>query len=63
MDAENYCDTIANNANEAQRDVIVKIKSELIERGLYSFEQYKSMDVYKAVLENHVQKIDELLKG
>ena len=60
-DAENYCDAIAHRANSVQRDTIIKIKRELIERGLYSFEQYKSMDVYKAVMENNVENIDEFL--
>ena len=49
--AERYCDNIANNTNQTQKDIIVSIKSELITRGLYSFVQYKSIDVYKAVLE------------
>jgi hypothetical protein len=62
LDAENYCDTIAHRADQVQRDTIVKIKSELIERGLYSFEQYKSIDVYKAVLESNVNNIDEFLR-
>lgn len=59
--AEAYCDGIAHHANQAQKDSIVSIKSELIARGLYSFEQYKSMDVYKAVLENNVTNVDEFL--
>ena len=60
-DAEKYCDNIANNANQTQKDIIVSIKRELILRGLYSFEQYKSIDVYKAVLESNVKNIDEFL--
>ena len=44
-----------------QKDIIVSIKRELISRGLYSFEQYKSIDVYRAVLENNVKNIDEFL--
>ena len=28
---------------------------------LYSFEQYKSIDVYKAVLETNVKNVDEFL--
>lgn len=65
-EAENYCDNIADNTSQAQKDTIVSIKSELIERGLYSFEQYKSVDVYKAVMESNVRNVDEflmLLKG
>lgn len=59
--AENYCDNISNNISQTQKDIIVSIKSELISRGLYSFEQYKSIDVYKAVLENNVKNVDEFL--
>ncbi|MBO5037089.1 MAG: hypothetical protein J6D42_08430 [Clostridia bacterium] len=59
--AENYCDNISNNIGQTQKDIIVSIKSELISRGLYSFEQYKSIDVYKAVLENNVKNVDEFL--
>lgn len=60
-EAEKYCDNIANNISQTQKDVIVSIKSELISRGLYSFEQYKSIDVYKAVLESNVKNTDEFL--
>lgn len=60
-DAEEYCDTIASKTNQRQKDIIVSIKSELLSRGLYSFEQYKSMDVYTAVLENNVKNTDEFL--
>ena len=66
VEAENYCDNIADNTSQAQKDTIVSIKSELIERGLYSLEQYKSVDVYKAVMESNVRNVDEflmLLKG
>lgn len=59
--AESYCDHIANNTSKAQKNIIVNIKSELISRGLYSFEQYKSIDVYKAVLEDNVKNVDEFL--
>ena len=59
--AERYCDNIANNTTQTQKDIIVGIKSELISRGLYSFEQYKSVDVYKAVLETNVKNIDDFL--
>lgn len=58
-DAEEYCDNIVNNTNQTQKEIIVSIKSELISRGLYSFEQYKSIDVYKAVVEHDVKNIDE----
>ena len=60
--AERYCDAIIDRVNQTQKDIIVNIKSALISRGLYSFEQYKSIDVYKAVLENDVKNIDEFLR-
>ena len=60
--AEKYCDDIAKSASEIQKDRIVKIKEELISRELYSFEKYKSLDVYKAVLENDVEDVEEFLQ-
>lgn len=59
--AENYCDDITAKTSQAQKDIIVNIKQDLIARGLYSFEQYKSVDVYKAVIKNGVTNIDEFL--
>lgn len=59
--AEDYCDNIASNTIQAQKDAIVSIKTELISRGLYSFDQYKSIDVYKAVSEMNVSNADEFL--
>lgn len=61
-DAERYCDSIMRNTSQKQKEIIVNIKSELITRGMYSFEQYKSIDVYKAVLENDVKNIEEFLE-
>ena len=60
--AEQYCDDIARTASTAQKEQIVTIKQELIKRGLYSFEQFHSMDVYRAVLDGNVQNIDEFLE-
>ena len=60
-DAESYCDRIVQNTDQSQKKVIMDLKRELLRRGLYSFEQYKSMDVYKAVMENGVKNIDEFL--
>ena len=59
--AEFYCDNIVRNTNQAQKEMIMDIKRELIQRGIYSFEQYKSIDVYKAVMENGVKNINEFL--
>ena len=60
-DAETYCDDIARKASPLQKEAIVSIKKELIARGLYSFEQYKSIDVYEAVLKNGAANIDAFL--
>ena len=59
--AEKYCDNITAKTSQSQKDIIVNIKQELIARGLYSFEQYKSVDVYKAVIENNATNVDEFL--
>ncbi len=61
LSAEEYCDNIMRNVGQTQKDIIVGIKSELILRGLYSFEQYKSIDVYNAVIEKNVKNVDEFL--
>lgn len=60
--AEKYCDDIAQRTSQVQKDRIVQIKEALIDRDLYSFEKYKSLDVYKAVLENDVVDVEEFLK-
>lgn len=59
--AEAYCDHIVQNTTPAQRDAIMDIKRGLIARDLYSFERFKSLDVYKAVMENGVKSLDEFL--
>ena len=61
-DAERYCDEIAQRTSQSQKNTIVRIKEELIEQGLYSFEKYKSLDVYKAVLENGVVDVEEFIE-
>ena len=61
--AEKYCDDIAQKASQIQKDRIIQIKEELIARGLYSFEMYKSMDVYKAVLENEIVDVEAFLES
>lgn len=59
---ERYCDDIAQRTSQRQKNTIVQIKEELIAQGLYSFEKYKSLDVYKAVLENNVADAAEFKK-
>lgn len=59
--SEEYCDNIIQNTNQKQKDIIVNIKKDLIERGLYSFDKFKSVDVYKAVVENNVKNTTDFL--
>lgn len=58
-EAEQYCDKISQIVNHEQKERIANIKKELIARELYSFDKYKSLDVYNAVLKNNVSNIDE----
>lgn len=50
--AEEYCDAIVRKVKESpeSKEQIIRLKKELIARKLYSFDQYTSMDVYNAVL-------------
>lgn len=50
--AERYCDRVSalTAAQPDARDAILRMKQELLAEGLYGFEQYSSMDVYRAVL-------------
>lgn len=59
--AERYCDNIKKLASEEQKEAMIAIKKELISRNLYSFEKYKSTDVYEAVLEKNVKDAKEFL--
>ena len=63
--AESYCAGIreAVQKNPAHREAILHLKRELIARGLYSFEAYCSMDVYRAVLECGITDIDTFLRA
>ena len=49
--ATDYCDSIVRQITPEQKQQIITIKEELIRRGLYSFEAYRSVDVYRAVTE------------
>lgn len=60
--AEQYCDRISKSAAAIQKEHIIAIKRELISKGLYSFEKFTSMDVYKAVIDEHVEDIGEFLE-
>ena len=60
--AERYCDAIAQSASALQREQITAIKRTLIEKGLYAFDKYGSMDVYRAVLEQGIGTASEFLE-
>lgn len=60
--AEAYCDGIAAKTDPEKRRIITALKKELIARGLYHFERYRSIDVYRAVLELNVETVDELFE-
>lgn len=58
--AEACCDDIMKKVghNIDAKEAILNLKTELMERGFYSFEQYNSMDVYDAVLEFGIRDVD-----
>lgn len=62
--AEAYCHTVQKAAEKdpAVRSAILTLKKDLLERGLYSFEKYTSMDVYKAVMECGIRDTETFLK-
>ncbi len=61
--AEKYCDDISKKMkdNEQLRNAIIEIKKELINRNLYSFDKYTSIDVYDAVLNKGIMNTDEFM--
>lgn len=62
--AEAFCDDVSKKVEKSvgAREAILDIKTRLIEKGLYSFEHYNSMDVYKAVLECGIKDADTFLR-
>ena len=62
--AEAYCDGIAQQVKQRPeaKEQIIRLKRELIARKLYSFDRYTSMDVYDAVLNQHISDIESFLK-
>lgn len=63
--AENYCDDISNRIknNEQLKNAIIELKQELINRNLYSFDKYTSMDVYDAVLNKELMNVDDFINN
>lgn len=62
-EAEAFCDDIIHKVGDSKelKDIITKMKEELIKRGMYSFEQYRSVDVYRAVLEHKIYDVDSFI--
>ena len=61
--AEDYCDRIIRQVKEQpnSKEHIISLKRELISRKLYSFDQYTSIDVYNAVLNQHISDVESFL--
>lgn len=59
--AEAFCDGVAARATQPQKEQITKLKQELIARNQYSFDTFHSMDVYKAVLDDGIENVQEFL--
>ena len=60
--AEEYCDGIAARATAPQKEAIVRLKKGLLEMGLYSFDKFRSVDVYRAVLEENAEDVQAFLE-
>lgn len=62
---EQYCDTVKQKVDNQPelKEKIITIKQELILRGKYSFDQYTSMDVYDAVLNQQIFEVEDFLKN
>lgn len=62
--AEKYCDDISKKIedNDRLKKAILEMKQELINRNLYSFDKYTSMNVYDAVLNKGITDIDDFIK-
>lgn len=63
--ALDYCDRTAMKAGKqpGSAEKIIQLKKDLIARGLYSFERYTSMDVYEAVLNQHISHVEDFLNN
>lgn len=63
-EAEKFCDYINSQVKERPeyKEWIINIKKSLMDKGLYCFDQYISIDVYKAVTEMGISSADEFLE-
>ena len=62
--AELFCEEVMSKAKQTpdSKRIIAEIKQKLISNGLYSFDKYTSMDVYKAVLDLGIENTEDFLK-
>lgn len=61
--AERYCENIIQRiaAVPGAREAILSLKKQLLEKELYSFGKYTSMDVYSAVLDRNIFDLNTFL--
>lgn len=61
--AEEYCDRIVQRAKTLpeSKEQIIRLKRALIARKLYFFDQYTSMDIYHAVLNEHIVDVENFI--
>lgn len=62
-ETEKFCDAVANKVRQSPKlgERIIHIKQDLQARQMYTFNQYTSMDVYQAVLEQGITNTDNFL--
>ncbi len=61
--AEAFCDKVKGELDREpdKKAAVLSLKRDLMEKGLYTFEHFTSMDVYNAVLEQGIRTVDEFL--
>ncbi len=61
--AERYCENIIQRVTAAPgaKEAILSLKQQLLEKGLYAFGKYTSMDIYSAVLDRHIFDLNTFL--
>ncbi len=61
--AERYCESITQRiaSTPSAKDAILTLKKQLIEKNLYEFGKYTSIDVYTAVLDRNIYDLNTFL--
>lgn len=64
-EAERFCNEIklVTEGYPAKKNAIMEIKIGLISRGMYSYDKYNSMDVYRAVLEQNISTFEGFVQN